>query len=177
MPHWSGWVTSPSPEPWARSLPFPRVFTLSSAFCADQWGLPVRTSGPRTPRPVSVSGGRCRRSLWEKTDETGGTPRGCLPRACPQADCELLASQEGPPYLQWQVAYVISDSLQCQGLQPARLLCPWKSPGKNTGVGCTSFPRGSSWPRVEPVSLASPALAGGFFTASATRGRPPIWLS
>ena len=22
------------------------------------------------------------------------------------------------------------------GLQPARLLCPWDSPGKNTGVGC-----------------------------------------
>ena len=22
------------------------------------------------------------------------------------------------------------------GLQPARLLCPWNSPGKNTGVGC-----------------------------------------
>ena len=22
------------------------------------------------------------------------------------------------------------------GLQPARLLCPWNFPGKNTGVGC-----------------------------------------
>ena len=22
------------------------------------------------------------------------------------------------------------------GLQPARLLCPWDSPGKNIGVGC-----------------------------------------
>ena len=26
--------------------------------------------------------------------------------------------------------------LQPHGLQPARLLCPWNSPGKNTGVGC-----------------------------------------
>ena len=25
------------------------------------------------------------------------------------------------------------------GLQPARLLCPWDSPGKNTGVGCHAF--------------------------------------
>ena len=25
---------------------------------------------------------------------------------------------------------------QVLGLQPARLLCPWDSPGKNTGVGC-----------------------------------------
>ena len=29
-----------------------------------------------------------------------------------------------------------------------RLLCPWNSPGKNTGVGCHSSSRGSSWPRV-----------------------------
>ena len=25
---------------------------------------------------------------------------------------------------------------QPHGLEPARLLCPWESPGKNTGVGC-----------------------------------------
>ena len=31
---------------------------------------------------------------------------------------------------------VVPDSLQPRGLQPARLLCPWDSPGKNTGVGC-----------------------------------------
>ena len=29
---------------------------------------------------------------------------------------------------------VVSNSLQPHGLQPARLLCPWNSPGKNTGV-------------------------------------------
>ena len=27
-------------------------------------------------------------------------------------------------------------TLRPHGLQPARLLCPWDSPGKNTGVGC-----------------------------------------
>ena len=32
-------------------------------------------------------------------------------------------------------------------LWPIRLLCPWDPPGKNTGVGCHSFLRGSSWPR------------------------------
>ena len=31
---------------------------------------------------------------------------------------------------------VVSNSLQPRGLYPARLLCPWGSPGKNTGVGC-----------------------------------------
>ena len=30
----------------------------------------------------------------------------------------------------------VSDSLGPHGLQPARLLCPWNSPGKNTVVGC-----------------------------------------
>ena len=29
----------------------------------------------------------------------------------------------------------VSDSLRPHGLWPARLLCPWDSPGKNTGVG------------------------------------------
>ena len=34
---------------------------------------------------------------------------------------------------------VVSDSLRPHGLQPARLLCPWDSPGKNTGVGSHSL--------------------------------------
>ena len=31
---------------------------------------------------------------------------------------------------------VVSDSSRPRGLQPARLLCLWDFPGKNTGVGC-----------------------------------------
>ena len=34
------------------------------------------------------------------------------------------------------VASVVSDSVRSHGLQPTRLLRPWDSPGKNTGVGC-----------------------------------------
>ena len=34
---------------------------------------------------------------------------------------------------------VMFDSLQPHGLQPTRLLCPWNSPGKNTGVRCHSL--------------------------------------
>ena len=30
----------------------------------------------------------------------------------------------------------VPNSLQPHGLYPARFLCPWDSPGKNTGVGC-----------------------------------------
>ena len=37
-------------------------------------------------------------------------------------------------------------TLRPLGLWPARLLCPWDSSGKNTGVGCHSSARGSSRP-------------------------------
>ena len=40
----------------------------------------------------------------------------------------------------YRVSYsVVSDSVQPHGLQAARFLSPWNSPGKNTGVG-QSFP-------------------------------------
>ena len=35
-----------------------------------------------------------------------------------------------------KVSWFVLSSLRSQGLQPARLLCPWISPSKNTGVGC-----------------------------------------
>ena len=35
-----------------------------------------------------------------------------------------------------QIASVMSDSVQPHRGQPTRLLHPWDSPGKNTGVGC-----------------------------------------
>ena len=62
---------------------------------------------------------------------------------------------------------VMSDSLQTHGLQPARFLCPWDSPGKNTEWVAISYSRGLPDPGIEPVSLTSPALADGFFTTRA----------
>ena len=38
-------------------------------------------------------------------------------------------------YCCW-VASVMSNSVWPHRRQPTRLLCPWDSPGKNTGVGC-----------------------------------------
>ena len=37
---------------------------------------------------------------------------------------------------------VVSDSLQPHGLSSARLICPWNSPGQNTGVGSHSLLEG-----------------------------------
>ena len=37
---------------------------------------------------------------------------------------------------------IVFNSLRPHRLQPARLLCPWNSPGKNTGVGCHALLQG-----------------------------------
>ena len=63
------------------------------------------------------------------------------------------------------VASGVSDSLRLYGLQPARLLCPWDSPGKNTGVGRRALLRGIFPTQGSNFNL-SPALAGRFFTTS-----------
>ena len=36
----------------------------------------------------------------------------------------------------------MSQSFKPYGLWPARLLCPWDFPGKNTGVGCHALLQG-----------------------------------
>ena len=75
------------------------------------------------------------------------------------------------------VITVCAKSLQwCLTLKPhgpTRLLCPWDSPGKNTGVGCCFllqglFPTQGS----NPASLMSPALAGGLFTTTPQKETP-----
>ena len=66
----------------------------------------------------------------------------------------------------------MSNSLRVHRLWPARLLCPWDSLGKNTGVGCHAFLQGSSWPRDWTSVSHGSCIAGGFFTAEAP-GKPP----
>ena len=59
-------------------------------------------------------------------------------------------------------------TLQLYGLEPARLLCPWDSPGKNTGVGCRALHQGIFPTQGSNLGLMSPALASRFFTTRAT---------
>ena len=62
---------------------------------------------------------------------------------------------------------VVSKSLQPHELHPARLLCPWSFPGKNTpGRSGLPLPTPSYLPNpgTEPASPVSVALAGKFFT-------------
>ena len=56
-------------------------------------------------------------------------------------------------------------TLRPHELQPARLLCPWDSPGKNTGVGCHAFLQGIFQTQGSNSQFpVSPELAGQFFT-------------
>ena len=48
---------------------------------------------------------------------------------------------------------VVSSSLGFQGLWPARLLCPWDFPVRNTGVGCHSLLQG-----IFPTQKSNPGL-------------------
>ena len=63
------------------------------------------------------------------------------------------------------------NSLRPRGLEPSRLLCPWDSPGKNTGVGCHFFLQGDlPDPGIKPASaeLASPTKPPGKLLKSNT---------
>ena len=66
------------------------------------------------------------------------------------------------------------DSLQPTPTPRPGLLCPWKTPGKSTGVGCHYLLQGgSSWPRAwTHVSYVSWIGRWVFFTTSATWEAP-----
>ena len=75
-----------------------------------------------------------------------GSPRACSGNHPSQVllPCELEINKD------------VSHSLQPPGLEPTRFLCPWSSPGKNTGVGSHSFLQGDL---PDPgIELRSPAL-------------------
>ena len=67
--------------------------------------------------------------------------RGCLPGYCSQCVCVCVSCSIG------------SDSLWPHRLYPTRLLCPWDSPSKNTGMGCHSLLQG-----IFPTKGSDPCL-------------------
>ena len=93
---------------------------------------------PREPGAWSVKQGRrlelekshwsWRHLTWESTEESS-----CIVRVSIRWKYKVRACS---------VTSVVSDSLRHHGLQPTRLLCPWASPGKNTGVGCHALLQG-----------------------------------
>ena len=69
-----------------------------------------------------------------------------------------------------------SRSSGVHGLQPARLLCPWNSPGQNTSEVAIPFPRRSSQPR-DRTQVTH--IAGGFFHQLSHKGSPRMleWVA
>ena len=79
------------------------------------------------------------------------------------------------PWTPCMRGYMCAKSLQLcptlmrpYGLQPARLFCPWVLQARILEWMAISFSRGSSQPRDQTRVLGLLALAGGFFTTSAT---------
>ena len=69
----------------------------------------------------------------------------------------------------------MSDTVHPYGQQPARLLCPWDSSGKSTGVGCRALLQGIFLTQGSNLYLVYlPILTGGFFTTSATWEALPL---
>ena len=105
-----------------------------------------------------------------KTLQTGNKPfvslhdqgRSTLDRCYVQHNSPKESPQKGQVNVFLSsVTSVMSNSLQSHGLQPARLLCPWESPGKNTGVGCHALLQG-----ISPTEGLNPCLlhCSRFFT-------------
>ena len=87
---------------------------------------------------------------WETQPRHWEGTGGCYKVLLGQVLCYCLVSKLCP------------TPLQPQGLEPARLLCPWDFPGKNTGVGCHALSGDLLTLSIKP---ASPALASIIFTS------------
>ena len=89
----------------------------------------------------------------------------------PDSVCSLLKSSSGNCD-KWCGSCMHAKScltLGPHGLLPARILCPWDFPGKNTGEGYHALLQGIFPTQgLNPPSPAPPALAGGLFTTSTT---------
>ena len=119
--------------------------------------------------------------FWGFTLELAKTPRYFLLKGKHASLLVLLShSEEVVIFMESESdsCPVMSNSLWPRGLWPARLLCPWNSSGKNTGVGSQFLLRGFSQPRGwTQVSC----IAGRFFTIWVTsvwrENGKALWLA
>ena len=142
-------------------LLFPPFFLLSFPFC---YPFPDRWMDREIER-------RIRHSLDTDTDKQRGITmhlwreeklnrQSCEIRCCLYYCCCCLTARS------------CLTLLQPHRLQPARLLCPQESPGKNIDVGCHSFSRGSS--RLRDWTSVS-YIADGVF-ATKPLGKPTVHI-
>ena len=98
-------------------------------------------------------------SVWRMGLQHKKFREGCVqlsPKHCPSLVCWRTFENIFWPYFCGTVfgfsmksenvsPSIMSNSLLPYGLYPARLLCPWDFPGKNSGVGCHSLLQASSF--------------------------------
>ena len=97
----------------------------------------AKTAHHRSP----VLGGNGPRTTTLLSPCWAATPKECAfglkdegtPKMLTTAGCQLVTCASRS---------VVFDSLRPHGLEPTRLLCPWDSPGQNTGVGGHSLLQG-----------------------------------
>ena len=113
--------------------------------------------------PVTATTSNAMVKLWLfQVPTQAEKPMGTLEKPSPEQVGTMTAMYSS---IESETHTVKSNSLQSHGLQPNRLLCPWNSPGKNTGVGYHSLLQGIFLTLfIEPMSLVSPALASKFYT-------------
>ena len=65
---------------------------------------------------------------------------------------------------------VVSDSQRPHGLQPTRLLRPWDSPGKSTGVGCHCLLWHLLWDTIKyPLAALTQSIVLSYFVSTILR--------
>ena len=106
---------------------FPGLWTQFKFISSDRSSLPL-VSSPVSGSPALEDPSPGPMGLKASTPAAVFYP--CMsPSSLPHIVCVLSRS-------------VMSDSLRPHGLQPARFLCRWNSPGKSTGVGCHALLQG-----------------------------------
>ena len=122
---------------------------------------------------VSLTAAKSLQSCPTLCDPTDGSPPGSPVPGIPQARTLEWVALSFSNAWKWKVKVKSLSRVwlyRPHGLQPTRLLCPWDSPGENTGVGChvllqRIFPTKGSNPC---LSLTFPVSTGRFFITSTT---------
>ena len=132
--------------------------TIGYHFTPPYW---LKLKSPQYPVRVRIGQNHFLQPLWKNLTS---------PHKC-SLDIRLFKTHIPGLYLKTVCVNhsVVSDSLQPHGLYPARLLCPWDSPGKNTGVSCHSLSPGN--PPNPGIKPKSPALQADFLP-SEPPGKP-----
>ena len=163
----ASWALPASAQQWTAALgpaeaaAQPPCASVSSSLKQglEQWRPPQGSSQLRKPWELQCPGA---------SRLSGGLV--CLPLSPWQAPNRNVVCHSPEPQISIRGARfqmcvccsVVSNPLQPRGLQPARLLYTWDSPGKDTGVGCyflLQIPKGACelvhWTRVWPSATAT----------------------